>query len=384
VKRVAVFAATRADLFPLKPVLSALARSELHVTLVVTASVPSEQLGPHDVADGVEVHSLPVALETTNSHTLARSGSVLAWLVTDWLQVARPDVWVVLGDRWELMYAVPPAVLGGVPVVHLHGGEVTEGAVDDRVRHAVTKLADRHCVSTDRAAARVRQMGEPSDRVHVTGAPSLDRARSVRPAAEPTLERLVGGVVARPLALVTYHPVTIGGPAPADGARVVLEAVADTCPTALVTHPGADPGREEVLRAIAEVTAERPSLRVVPSLGGDYLAVLAASDVVVGNSSSGIIEAATLGVPVVDVGDRQRGRERSANVLHVTDDREEVARAVRECLTEHFRARARSALNVYGDGHSAHRVTEVVLRAACEGQARKPFVECGPDPAAAR
>ena len=273
---------------------------------------------------------------------------------------------------------MPPLVLAGVPIVHLHGGEVTEGAVDDRIRHAVTKLADLHCVSTAEAAARVRQLGEPADRVVVTGAPGLDPLRDVVPAGDDRIAELFGAPVQRPFALVTYHPATATGTDPGAGAAAVLAAVAGTVGTALITHPGLDRGREDVLTAVHAATAASPHLRDLPALGADYLPVLAAADLLVGNSSSGVIEAATLGVPVVDVGDRQRGRLRGANVVHAGEDEQEIAAAIRRCLTSEFRAAARQVVNPYGDGHAAERIVEVVRRAVAGNFARKPFHDLVP------
>ena len=200
----------------------------------------------------------------------------------------------MLGDRWELLYAVPAVALLGVPLVHLHGGEVTEGAIDDRVRHAVSKLADLHCVSTERAAARLRQLGEPAERVFVTGAPVAGPvSRTVRP---PTthLTRLLGRPLARPLALVTYHPATAGGPEPGVGARPTCWRPSPRRPARHWSpHPGWTRGREAVLAA--DRAGGRPRARRwwrSTRSGADYLPVLAAADVVVGNSSSGILEAA--------------------------------------------------------------------------------------------
>ena len=188
---------------------------------------------------------------------VVRHGPAIAAGTGTYLLDARPDVLVVLGDRWELLHVVPQAVLAGIRIVHLHGGEVTEGAVDDRVRHAVTKLADQHCVASEDAADRVRRLGEPGSRVHVTGAPGLDRVAGL---ARPTPEALaaaVGQEVARPLALFTYHP-----PTAVEGADVrawaagALRAATSRCGTVVATHPGMDSGRDEVLAALAEAAGD--------------------------------------------------------------------------------------------------------------------------------
>ncbi len=374
--RVAVFAATRADLFPLAPVLAALAESpDLDVTLLAPGALDEALADLGLAAAGVAVRHLPDSRAGAGDglDRLTSAGADLSAAVATALQELDPAALVVLGDRWELLYAVPPAVLGGVPVVHLHGGEVTEGAVDDRVRHAMTKLADLHAVSTEDAAARVRRLGEPPDRVTVTGAPSLDHLVTVEPATDDELARLLGRPVTRPLALVTYHPVTAAGPDPATGAGHVLEAVAATAGTAVVTHPGPDLGQGAVRQRIAEAVAAYPQLVERASLGTAYLPVMAAADVVVGNSSSGILEAASFGVPVVNVGDRQRGRVSGRNVIDSVEDRASIEAAIRAALEPAFREQARSAVNVYGDGKAAPRIVDVIRRAVAGGLQRKAF-----------
>ena len=377
--RVVVFAGTRADLFPLASVLRALADADdLAVTLLAVGTVTDagfgDPLSDLDLA-GVDVELLTDAPAASDYRSTTEGGIRISAAMAASLERLDPQACVVLGDRWELLYAVPPVVLRGVPLVHLHGGEITEGAVDDRIRHAVSKLADLHCVSTEAAAARLRRLGEPADRVVVTGAPSLDRISQVAPASDERLAELLGQDLVRPFALVTYHPVTAGGPTPEAGAGSVLDAVADTVGSALVTHPGLDAGREAVLARLARAQAEHPELVGVAALGADYLSVLAAADVVVGNSSSGVIEAASLGVPVVNVGDRQRGRERGANVIDADETSASIAAAIRTALDPAFRARARHAVNPYGDGKAAPRIVDVVRRAVRAGDAlsRKPF-----------
>jgi UDP-N-acetylglucosamine 2-epimerase (non-hydrolysing) len=383
--RVAVFAATRADLFPLGPVLAALAEApDLEATLFTSGTLgdrafgdPLADLGLYDAA-GLDVLPLAAGATSSDYRSMSEAGARMSGAVASALERLRPDAFVVLGDRWELLYAAPPVVLLGVPLVHLHGGELTEGAVDDRVRHAVTKLADLHCVSTEDAAARLRQLGEPADRIFVTGAPSLDRVAAVEPATDAELRAVLGGELRRPLALVTYHPATAGGPDAATGAAGVLAAVAATVGTGLVTHPGVDRGREAVLAQIGQAVRRWPHLVAVASLGAAYLPVLAAADVVVGNSSSGILEAASFGVPVVNVGDRQLGRVSGENVVDAPEDQASVERAIRTCLDPAFRARAQAAGNVYGDGKAAPRIVDVIRLAARGGLQRKPFVDQAP------
>lgn len=382
---VAVFVGTRADLGPLSPVLEAL-QSASDVTLRVLTGVmyAADDLVaalPSSVtADEWRGAVVPLAEPMTAVTVDAQleQGALLARACGRALRDEHVDVLVVLGDRWELLYVVPPAVLLGVPVVHLHGGEVTEGALDERVRHAVTKLADQHCVASEDAAARVRQLGEPADRVHVTGAPGLDRLATASPIPDADLGDLLGTTVERPLGLFTYHPPTAQPGAPVgQWAREAAEAALAACGTVVATHPGMDEGRDEILSALTGLAAREPRLRLVAALGRDYPRVLAAADVVVGNSSSGVIEAATLHVPAVDIGERQRGRLRGDNVVHAAEGRETVEAALRTALSPRWREHAAHVANPYGTGTASAAILDIVRTAALAPRA-KHFVDLHP------
>jgi len=387
---VAVFVGTRADLGPLEPVIEAL-RAAADVRLRILTGV---MYAADDLA-----RALPPSRSVTSWHECIVSladpmvdvtvgaqleqGAVIARGAGRALRDESVDVLVVLGDRWELLYVVPPAVLLGVPVVHLHGGEVTEGALDERVRHAVTKLADQHCVASEDAAARLRQLGEVPERIHVTGAPGLDRLAAAAPADDEALARLLGvAAVQRPLALFTYHPPTAEHGAPVgQWAREAAEAALAECGTVLATHPGMDEGRDEVLAALTALAATESRLHLVAALGRDYPSVLAAADVVVGNSSSGVIEAATVHVPAVDVGERQRGRLRGDNVVHADEGRAAVTAALRTALSPAWRDRTAAASNPYGAGGASGRILAIVREASGESRA-KHFVDLPRPPVA--
>jgi UDP-N-acetylglucosamine 2-epimerase (non-hydrolysing) len=382
---VGIFVGTRADLGPLGPVITAVADApDLTLRILTGVMYDAHQLaavlpGPRTAQ---EWRSSIVALATAMGDDVTpeaevEQGALLAVATGRAVRDEGLEVLVVLGDRWELLDVVPPAFLLGVPVVHLHGGEVTEGAVDERVRHAVTKLADEHCVASADAAARLRQLGEPEERIHMTGAPGLDRLVSVSPMPDTEIaSRTRLREVRRPFALFTYHPPTTVEPTRAGTwAREALEATLEVCGSVVATHPGMDAGREEVLAALDDLARRHPDrLAVVPALGRDYPRVLAAADVVVGNSSSGVIEAATVHVPAVDIGDRQRGRLRGGNVVHSDEGRVPVGDALRRALAPAFRAEAAAMDNPYGAGEAAVRILDIVRRAGSAGRA-KPFID---------
>jgi UDP-N-acetylglucosamine 2-epimerase (non-hydrolysing) len=377
--KVIVFVGGRADLGPLAPVLDAIAqRPGFDVTAVTALTFDSAslraELSSHGVAPGVQVAAVGPLLDGDQAESLVRCGARVSEGMSRVLS-EDVDALVVLGDRWELPWVVMPAVLLGVPVVHLHGGEVTEGAIDERVRHAVTKLADVHCVASQDAARRLRQLGEEPASIHVTGAPGLDRYRTTDAATEDELATILRRALARPLALFTYHSVTTE-PADvvAEHAAAALRAAAGVAAQVLVTHPGPDSGRDAVLTAITEAAGRLDNVVVVPSLGSRYPSVLAASDIVVGNSSSGVIEAASVGIPAVDIGLRQKGRLRGANVLHADDGFATVADAVRQGLDPGFASSWGHLLNPYGDGQASEAIADVIVSAGRPAR-RKRFMD---------
>ncbi len=383
--RVAVFVGTRADLGPLSPVIGVLdAAPDLDLTVLTGVAYGVTELAaalpvPPTPWNG-RIRALAEPIPSVDAAAVLAHGPRLAAGIAAYLEAGPPDVLIVLGDRWELLHVVPPAVLSGVPVVHLHGGEVTEGSLDERVRHALTKLADVHCVASADAAARVRQLGEPAERIHVTGAPGLDRLTGVGPLDDAALAEVIGRPVERPVALFTYHPPTAYAAAPVGRwAAEALAATLEHCGTVIATHPGMDVGRDDVLAALVAAADADSRVVVHPSIGAVYPSVLASIDVVVGNSSSGVIEAATLGIPAVDVGDRQRGRLRGDNVIHAAEGREAVAAAVGRALTPGHRALAAAAGNPYGSGDASRRILDIV-RAAPATARVKPFVDHGEQP----
>lgn len=376
--KVAVFVGTRADLGPLLPVFEGLVDAKADVVALTGVAFGQSALAKALSAglDGARLRVISIAppVETLDAVAQLRQAHVIAESLGDLLTKEHFDRLVVLGDRWELLSVVPPFFLAGIPIVHLHGGEVTEGAIDERVRHAITKLADVHCVASEDAAERVRQLGEPDDRIHVTGAPGLDRFAGIEPLDDDALGDLVGQPITRPLGLFTYHPpTTVPAAQIRQWAGDALAATVDACGTVIATHPGYDVGRDEILDVLIEAYAAHDNLVVIEALGPRYPAVLAASDVVVGNSSSGIIEAASVGVPAVDIGDRQGGRLRGPNVVSTAEGREAVSAALHTALSAQFRAQATNVVNPYGDGTAGKLIAAIVLGPT--PPRAKPFVD---------
>jgi UDP-N-acetylglucosamine 2-epimerase (non-hydrolysing) len=270
---------------------------------------------------------------------------------------AAPDVVLVTGDRLDMFPAAVAAVPFNLPLAHLHGGEVTEGALDDRLRHAMTKLAHIHCVSSEDAKRRILAMNEEAWRIHVTGAPGLDTLMAAPHLDAEDFARRAGIGGTEGLILVTVHPET-NADDPTGPARAVFDALAERPEPVLITAPNSDPGGQAVRDLAISFVAARENVTFRETLGLDlYANALRHVSIMVGNSSSGIIEAGLFGLPVIDVGDRQTGRQHGPNVTRVPNDSLSVASS----LTAHFRAPARrEAATPYGDGRSGPRIARAL------------------------
>ena len=311
---------------------------------------------------------------TETASPSGQSGRALE-AVSEALQRQRPEALVVVGDRFETAAAALAATLERVPIVHLHGGEVTAGAFDDLLRNAVTKLSHLHLVSHPDHARRVIAMGEAPGTVHVVGAAGLDNLHRADLPGRAELERSLGIELTPPVVIVALHPTTLALPSegaeaakgqagPASAAAElagVVGAMARVPATYVVTLPNNDPGHAPLREAL--VAAARADRRVAVDSLGDrrFWGLMKIADAMLGNSSSALIEAPALGLPAVNVGDRQLGRIRGENVIDVTTGNvDAVTTALQEALAPATRRRLSGAVSPFGDGRSAPRIVEVL------------------------
>jgi UDP-N-acetylglucosamine 2-epimerase (non-hydrolysing) len=378
-RHVAVFTSSRADLGPLGPVIDALdAHPDVELLVIATGTHLLDAYGGRladiQLSNGT-LEVVDARITGTSASELGEAYGRIAAGTSAILAERSVDILLVLGDRWELLAAAGAALLHGVPIAHLHGGETTEGAIDERIRHSITKLADLHLCASDDSARRIRRLGEEAWRIVVTGAPGLDRVASAKAVPESELEEITGHPLIRPFGVVVYHPPTVGRQRIAERTRAVLDAAAETLGSCLVLYPGADPGGDDVVRETDAAVARHHNVAAVRNLGNDYLGVLKTADVLVGNSSSGLIETASLGLPTVDIGDRQSGRVRPRNVIHVVDDESAIRGAIRNATSSSFRLGLTGLRNPYGDGHASERILRALLEAPLDRLSHKPLLE---------
>lgn len=268
-----------------------------------------------------------------------------------------PDLVVLLGDRFEMLAAGSAALISRLPVAHLCGGDTTEGAFDEAIRHSLTKMSHLHFVTNSDAKRRVEQLGEAPDCVHQVGSTGLDVLLNGSFPPKPTLAVELNLDAAKPWLLVTFHPVTLEGGS-SDQINSLLEALEEFPDCEIIfTQPNADTEGRALFRRLSDWSDERRNVRVFSSLGQQrYLGCMKHSAAVVGNSSSGLYEAPSFSVPTVNIGIRQQGRMKAASVTDCAPSAPEISQAIRQAVS----APRQSVANPYGDGRSAERIIEIL------------------------
>jgi UDP-N-acetylglucosamine 2-epimerase (non-hydrolysing)/GDP/UDP-N,N'-diacetylbacillosamine 2-epimerase (hydrolysing) len=291
-----------------------------------------------------------------------------------------PDILVVLGDRFEILAAAQAAMVARVPIAHIHGGETTEGAFDEQIRHSLTKMAQWHFVAAEPYRKRVIQLGESPEYVFNFGAPGLDHLQSIHWLERENLEKSLDISLSSPVLLVTYHPVTLDGESPEVGMRELLSALDDFPEaTVVITYPNADTGGRVLIDQISRWVAENQHrAKAFVSLGQQrYLSLMREADVVVGNSSSGLTEAPSLKKATVNLGDRQKGRLKATSVIDTPEKTPDIVAAIHKALSPDFQAMLPSTQSWYGSGNVSHRIKEKLKEVPIQTQKRFFDIEHG-------
>jgi UDP-hydrolysing UDP-N-acetyl-D-glucosamine 2-epimerase len=381
--RIGVFTATRAEYGLLRPVLAKLDASErLEPLLIVSGTHLSDRHGATVAeieADGRAIAArIPVLLAGDDAVSIAQDmAAVLAGAARAYSELTL-DAVIILGDRTEALAAAAAAVPLGLPVLHLEGGHRTAGAVDDAIRHAVTKLAALHFTAAEPYSRRIVQMGEAPDRVFTVGATGVDNLVAFGRSDRAAVSEMLGADLEPGFLLVTFHPETlaeVSAEAQIDAFLKGLATVNDR--KIVITLPNADAGSGAIRAALKTFAEDRQGqVLTFESLGARrYAAALTACDAVVGNSSSGVIEAPAAGTPSINVGDRQAGRLKPASVIDCANTPEAIAAALKRVLDPTFLEAARRQPAPFGDGRAAERIVAVLEATDFKGLARKPFVD---------
>lgn len=358
---------TRADYGLMRPVYGAIAENDLlELELIVTGMhlVPEFESSLNEIRiDGFgRAYYVSTVIGEGGGKAMAQSLGLATVGMASILEASRPDILLLQGDRGEMLAGAICAAHLNLPVVHMSGGDRT-GSIDDSIRNAISRFAHIHLTTCSSSTERMRAMGESSNRVQEVGEPALDAIRTM---SFPTKERLAEEFdldLNKPLVLATQHPVTTEADQAAWQIEQTLEALAELSFPTIFTYPNTDAGGIEMV-AMLESYRTKGFIRIIPNLGSEkYLGLMRVADVVIGNSSSGILEAPSFKTPVVNIGTRQYGRLRANNVVDVGYNKEQIKQAILYALyDEGFRRALADCKNPYGDGTTAAKVVNILSR----------------------
>jgi len=367
-RKIMVVTGTRAEYGLLSSLMKEVSSdSDLQLNIIATGMHLSPEFGftyREIEKDGFKIDAKVEMLLSSDTHTgIAKSMGLGVIGFADALERLKPDILVVLGDRFEILAAAQVALIACIPIAHIHGGELSEGACDDSIRHAVTKMAQWHFVAAESYRKRVIQLGEAPARVFNFGAIGLDHLPQMKWLAREELEKLFDIQLGSPLFLVTYHPETLSHQDPLSSMNELFYAL-DEFPNATVifTFPNADAGGRVLIKRINEwISLNKERAKSFISLGQQrYLSLMREADVVLGNSSSGLIETPALKKATVNIGDRQKGRLKASSVIDATVQRDEIIKAIKYALSEQFCKKLPDTKSLYGQGNVGFKIKEVL------------------------
>lgn len=367
-RRILVVTGTRAEFGLLKPLIEKIDEHEhLQLQLLATAMHLSPEFGNtiqeieqagYKADKKVEcLLSSDTAVGVTKSMGLAMIG------FADAVEELAPDVVVILGDRSEMLAAASASLIANVPVAHIHGGETTEGAYDEGIRHAITKMSYWHFASTETYRKRIIQMGENPARVHKVGAIGLDSINNLDLLSRKEFEKSIGFELGARTLLITFHPVTLEKDSSAEQFQAILDTVDTLCDTKLVfTHANSDKNGRIINQMIEKFVNNHQETSVAfQSLGQlRYLSALQYVDAVVGNSSSGIVEVPYFNIPTINIGERQKGRVRAESVIEAEPNVESLKTALDLAFNSSFQQRVRNQEQIYGTGESVDKIIHIL------------------------
>jgi GDP/UDP-N,N'-diacetylbacillosamine 2-epimerase (hydrolysing) len=384
-RKIAILTGTRAEFGLLKPIIIKLkAVPEFEINVVVTGAhlTPEYGLTYREIENaGVHIdHKLDILLSADTPAAVSKTMGLAMISFADYFARIEPDLLLVLGDRYETLAVCCAAMNQRIPIAHLYGGETTEGAVDEGIRHALTKLSYLHFTSASRHRRRVIQLGEQPDRVFEVGAIGIENILNEKLLSKDELESAIALKLDKPYGLVTFHPVTLENNHSAEQFEALLQVCQKHEEMKFVfSKANADTNGRIINQMLDESAKRHDHIYAFASLGMlRYLSAMKYCTVVMGNSSSGIIEAPSLGVPTINIGDRQKGRVQADSVINCGSVTGEIEQALQLARSNAFRARARNTVNPYGDGNTSGKIVKIISDFLLNGKInlKKKFYDC--------
>lgn len=381
-RKVCVITGTRADYGLLRWVMQGI-KDDCDLTLQAIATgmhlSPEFGLTYREIQkDGFQIdRKIEMLTSSDTAVGIAKSMGLGLIGFADALIELKPDLIVVLGDRFEIFAAVSAALVARIPVAHLHGGEVTEGAFDESLRHSITKMSHLHFVATEKYRQRVIQLGEQPERVFLVGGLGVDNIKRTKLLDRSELETSLGFKLTQKNLLVTFHPVTLENATAVEQMTELLAALAELKDTQLIfTLPNADTDGRVLIKMIEQFVAKHLNAHAYTSLGQlGYLSCIAHVDGVVGNSSSGLLEVPSFNKGTINIGDRQRGRLQAVSVINSPPTRQSITAALIKLYSADFQAGLSKVRNPYGEGGASEKIVTTIKNYVIDNIAKKTFYD---------
>ncbi|WP_346878717.1 UDP-N-acetylglucosamine 2-epimerase [Clostridium sp. UBA7791] len=384
VKRICVITGTRAEYGLLKPlIMKMIDDKEIDLKLVVTGMHMSTEFGltyKLIEEDGIVIDEKIEILLSSDSHVATSKAMGLAIIsFSEYINRTKPDMVIVLGDRYEILAASISAMVANVPIAHIHGGEITEGAQDDVFRHCITKLSYLHFTSTESYRKRVMQLGEEPHRVFNVGAIGIENIKVLKLLSQEEIEKSINFVLNKKFALVTFHPVTLEQGLAEIQITELLGALEEFDDMKfIITKANSDNEGRKINRKIDEFISKNPEKYIgFVSMGQlKYLSAMKYCSMVIGNSSSGIIEAPSFNIPTINIGDRQKGRLQAKTVINCDPIKSDIIKAIKRGLSKEFKDKISKIENPYGDGDTSNKILYEIKKALSkEIELKKTFYD---------
>ena len=379
-RKICVITGTRADYGLLRWVMQGIKDdSELTLQIIATGMHLSPEFGlTYQVIeqDGFQIDRKVEMLTSSDTAVgIAKSMGLGSIGFADALNELKPDLIVVLGDRFEIFAAVSAALVARIPVAHLHGGEATEGLIDEAIRHSITKMSQLHFVSAEAYRQRVIQLGEQPDRVFLVGGLGIDNIKQLQLLTRPELEASLDFKLGIKNLMITFHPVTLETATAANQMQELLSALAKLKDTHLIfTLPNADTDGRVLIEMVQYFVKQHPNARAYTSLGQlRYLSCIAQVDGVLGNSSSGLLEVPSFKKGTINIGDRQRGRLQAGSVINCESTQVGIASALTQLYSAEFQAALLKVTNPYGEGGASRAIVSTIKSISLDGVLKKRF-----------
>jgi GDP/UDP-N,N'-diacetylbacillosamine 2-epimerase (hydrolysing) len=379
---ITIVTGTRAEYGLLKPLIKRIEESDLfNLSLVVTGMHLSPEFGltyKEIENDGIKIaYKVDTLLSSDSSEAITKSIGLGLISFADLFQTLKTDLLIVLGDRTELLSACIAALVKGIPIAHISGGETTEGAYDEAVRHSITKMSYIHFTATEDYTKRVIQLGEQPDNVFNVGAIGIDSVKNLKLLNKEEFEESINFWLNKKNLLVTFHPVTLENDSAELQFNELLKAIDLLSNTNIIfTKPNSDKGGRIIIKLIDDFVRENPDKSIAfDSLGQlRYLSALQFVDAVVGNSSSGIVEVPYFKIPTINIGDRQKGRNMPLSVINCNPTMSEISNSIEIALSTDFKSQIADVKSPYGDGHATQKIFDVLSTLAIDS-VKKTFYD---------